>query len=257
MSVTLSVTHPHLQVNTSKLVLDKLGHEGLSTHYISSVLKILYPDAVKHNNYSKTLTSVAFAGTFVGMLIFGWISDKIGRKFGMVRTTSSTSDAHLRMAFSLPRCSLLESLLSFLPSLRGPPALTIVPPASLLCSVHVGKPADDVTSLASWQLIPLRWGIVSSSVLALVQNILVDPSQPLNSPRKKGLQRMHNTGGLPWLRVRNHLWHPHDGTYVTILDTMIDFGFVISSFVPLVLFWMWAPPSSRFGNLTRSSQIWQ
>jgi hypothetical protein len=30
---------------------------------------------------------------------------------------------------------------------------------------------------------------------------------------------------------------------------MIDFGFVISSFVPLVLFWMWALPSSRFGNL--------
>jgi MFS family permease len=75
------------------LVFDKLGHEGLSTHYVSSVLKILYPDAVKHNNYSKTLTSVAFAGTFVGMLIFGWVSDKIGRKFGMVRTTSGTSDA--------------------------------------------------------------------------------------------------------------------------------------------------------------------
>jgi MFS family permease len=77
------------------LVFDKLGHEGLSTHYVSSVLKILYPDAVKHNNYSKTLTSVAFAGTFVGMLIFGWISDKIGRKFGMVRTTSGISEVHL------------------------------------------------------------------------------------------------------------------------------------------------------------------
>lgn len=25
---------------------------------------------------------------------------------------------------------------------------------------------------------------------------------------------------------------------------MIDFGFVVSSFVPLVLFWMWAPPLS-------------
>jgi hypothetical protein len=27
---------------------------------------------------------------------------------------------------------------------------------------------------------------------------------------------------------------------------MIDFGFVISSFVPLVLFWMWVLPSLRF-----------
>jgi MFS family permease len=50
----------------------------------------LYPDAVAHNNYSKTLTSVTFAGTVVGMLIFGWISDKMGRKFGMVRITAAS-----------------------------------------------------------------------------------------------------------------------------------------------------------------------
>jgi MFS family permease len=60
------------------------------TSRASVVLKILYPDAVKHHNYSKTLTSVAFAGTVVGMLIFGYISDKIGRKFGMVRTTPAS-----------------------------------------------------------------------------------------------------------------------------------------------------------------------
>ena len=93
-----------------------------------------------------------------------------------------------------------------------------------------------MTSPLSWQLTPRRRGIVSSSVSALVQNILVGPSQPLSSPRKKELQRMRNTDGLPWLRVRNYLWLPRGGTYVTILDTMIDFGFVISSFVPLVLF---------------------
>lgn len=59
------------------------------THRVSAVLKKLYPVAVSRHNYSKTLTSVAFAGTFVGMLTFGWISDKIGRKFGMVRITSA------------------------------------------------------------------------------------------------------------------------------------------------------------------------
>ena len=95
--------------------------------------------------------------------------------------------------------------------------------------------------------------IASSSVSALVQNTRADPSQLLNSPRKKGLQRTRNTGGLPWLRVGNNLWRPRDGTYVATLDTMIDFGFVISSFVPLVLFWMWALPSSRFGNLNAHS----
>ena len=197
------------------------------------------------------------------MLIFGWISDKIGRKFGMVRTTSGTSDARLRMDLSLPRCSLLESLLSFLPSLRRRPALTIVPPASLLCSVHVGKSANDTTPLLATNPTSAGYCIVSSSVSALVQNILVDPSQPQSSPRKKESQRMRNTGGLPWLRVRNHLWHPRGSTYVTIVDTMIDFGFVISSFVPLVLFWMWALPLFTFWEpqcspvTHRSSQIWQ
>jgi len=135
------------------------------------------------------------------MLIFGWISDKIGRKFGMVRTTSGTSDARLRMDLSLPRCSLLESLLSFLPSLRRRPALTIVPPASLLCSVHVGRSANDATPLLAANPTSAGYCIVSSSVSALVQNILVDPSQPQSSPRKKELQRMRNTGGLPWLAM--------------------------------------------------------
>jgi MFS family permease len=86
------------------------------THCIPSVLKILYPEAVKHHNYSKTLTSVTFAGTVVGMLVFGWISDKIGRKFGMVRTTSAISDPRVylfsdgrywhRCLFLCPLCGI-------------------------------------------------------------------------------------------------------------------------------------------------------
>ena len=173
----------------------------------------------------------------------------------MVRTTSGTSDARLRMDLSLPRCSLLESLLSFLPSLRRRPALTIVPLASLLCSVHVGKSANDTTPLLATNPTSAGYCIVSSSVSALVQNILVDPSQPRSSPRKKESQRMRNTGGLPWLRVRNHLWHPRGSAYVTILDTMIDFGFVISSFVPPVLFHCGRFHFSRFGNLSAHPSV--
>ena len=39
---------------------------------------------VDAHNYSNVLSSLAFAGTVVGMLTFGYLSDKIGRKFGMV-----------------------------------------------------------------------------------------------------------------------------------------------------------------------------
>ena len=44
--------------------------------------------ALEHNNYSNTISSVAFAGTVVGMLTFGYLSDKMGRKFGMVSELS-------------------------------------------------------------------------------------------------------------------------------------------------------------------------
>lgn len=112
------------------------------TFRISSVLKILYPDAVKHNDYSKTLTSVAFAGTIVGMLIFGYISDKIGRKFGMVRTTSAfaANDVKLKKGLHLPdgcywnRCFLfgpLGGVGGCSPQCQRPPGYALCMPVSL------------------------------------------------------------------------------------------------------------------------------
>ena len=60
--------------------LNQAGRLGLFT-----VLTRIYgKEAINGHNYSKTLTSVAFAGTVVGMLVFGYLSDKLGRKFGMV-----------------------------------------------------------------------------------------------------------------------------------------------------------------------------
>lgn len=57
----------------------------ISPFTFSKVLKRTYgDDAVGAHNYSTILSSLTFAGTVVGMLIFGYLSDKIGRKFGMV-----------------------------------------------------------------------------------------------------------------------------------------------------------------------------
>lgn len=53
-----------------------------------SVLKRIYGTDKITTSYSNTISSVAFAGTVVGMLAFGYLSDKLGRKFGMVCTAS-------------------------------------------------------------------------------------------------------------------------------------------------------------------------
>lgn len=57
-----------------------------------TVLKRIYGPEKITTNYSNTISSVAFAGTVVGMLVFGYLSDKLGRKFGMVRTASIAPD---------------------------------------------------------------------------------------------------------------------------------------------------------------------
>jgi MFS family permease len=52
---------------------------------VNTILTRIYGKAtLAKNNYSTTLTSITFAGFVVGMLGFGYLSDKMGRKFGMV-----------------------------------------------------------------------------------------------------------------------------------------------------------------------------
>lgn len=51
---------------------------------MNTLLKRIYGKELVDTTYSNTLSSVAFAGTIVGMLVFGYVSDRISRKFGMV-----------------------------------------------------------------------------------------------------------------------------------------------------------------------------
>lgn len=64
-----------------------LSVQALPTH-TSLVLKRTYgADEVSKHNYSNIVNSTAFAGTIVGMLTFGYLSDRFGRKSGMVRAS--------------------------------------------------------------------------------------------------------------------------------------------------------------------------
>ncbi|QRW03638.1 Sugar (and other) transporter [Ceratobasidium sp. AG-Ba] len=54
-----------------------LFSDGYANGVIGSVLRRLYPDELAKHNYGTTLSSLAFAGTIVGMLLFGYLSDKM------------------------------------------------------------------------------------------------------------------------------------------------------------------------------------
>ena len=54
---------------------------------MNTLLGKIYPNVYPNSTYSKNITSIVFVGTVVGMLAFGYFSDKLGRKFGMVCAT--------------------------------------------------------------------------------------------------------------------------------------------------------------------------
>ena len=54
---------------------------------VNTILGKIYPETYPDSNYSKNITSIVFAGTVLGQLAFGYMSDKLGRKFGMVSAT--------------------------------------------------------------------------------------------------------------------------------------------------------------------------
>jgi MFS family permease len=151
---------------------------------VNTLLKRIYgtgSDGVT-TNYSTTLSSVAFAGTVVGMLVFGYLSDKVGRKFGMMSATGIVALFSGLSAASSGANHSLNGMLAMLIACR------------FLLGIGVGA--------------EYPCGSVSASEQSEEEGIAK------NSQHK-------------WL--------------VLATNTMIDVGFVIGAFVPLVLFWI-------FGN---------
>lgn len=51
------------------------------------MLSIIYPKEYAGSSASQNVSSIAFAGTVIGQLLFGWVADNYSRKFAM--TTSA------------------------------------------------------------------------------------------------------------------------------------------------------------------------
>ncbi|WFD27809.1 hypothetical protein MNAN1_002814 [Malassezia nana] len=62
------------------------GYVNNSIGVVNTLLGDLYPDVMDATT-SETLVAIAFAGTVLGMLVFGYYSDAIGRKSGMIVST--------------------------------------------------------------------------------------------------------------------------------------------------------------------------
>lgn len=54
---------------------------------VNTILETLYDKAYTDNSAQKNVTAIAFAGTVVGQLFFGWTSDHYSRKWSLMAST--------------------------------------------------------------------------------------------------------------------------------------------------------------------------
>ncbi|KAG6333558.1 hypothetical protein ID866_5533 [Astraeus odoratus] len=154
---------------------------------VNTILKRIYPsDVFGGTRYSNTLTSVAFAGTVLGMLTFGWISDKLGRKFGMMSAALIVAFFSALSAASAGANGSITGMLAMLCACR------------FLLGIGVGA--------------EYPCGSVSAS----------------EQTEQEGISKN-----------AQHRW------LVLATNTMIDIGFVVSAFVPLVLYWIFGSDHLR------------
>ncbi|KAG8213042.1 major facilitator superfamily domain-containing protein [Butyriboletus roseoflavus] len=159
------------------------GYSNNVIGMVNTILTMIYgADALAANNYSQLLTSVSFAGMLVGMLTFGWISDKLGRKFGMMTASGIVVVFAGLSAASSGANGSFSGMIAMLTACR------------FLIGIGIGA--------------EYPCGSVSAS----------------EQTEEKGIAKN-----------AQHRW------LALATNTMIDIGFVIGAFVPLVLYWI-------FGN---------
>ncbi|KAL0954582.1 hypothetical protein HGRIS_003542 [Hohenbuehelia grisea] len=160
-----------------------LFSDGYANGIIGNVFTILTriygKERLAEHDFSRILSSLLFAGTVVGMVVFGYLSDKIGRKFGMMSATLIVALFSALSAGSKGAGGSFTGMLGMLSACR------------FLLGIGVGA--------------EYPCGSVSAS----------------EQSEEEGVSK--NT---------QHRW------FALATNSMIDFGFVVSAFVPLVLVWI-------------------
>lgn len=156
------------------------GYINNSISTVSTCLARIYGDAYTESNALANVSSIAFVGIIVGQLSFGYISDRIDRKAGMLIATA---------------------------------ALAIF---SVLIAV------------ATWGAHGSPEGLFAAiAVFRFFVGVALGAEYP--------------TASVIASEFANQLPAGHRNRYFGLFtNTMIDFGFVVSAFVPLVLLWIFS-----------------
>ena len=159
------------------------GYVNAGIGNVISSLKIIYGDEFTKSNAMSNIGSIAFVGTIIGQLGFGYISDRMSRHKGM----------------------LIASIMLIV--------------FTLLCAVG-------------------SWGVTTQGFFACLTvwrfflGIAIGSEYP--------------TSSVIAAEFAHQLPSGHRNRYFTwFTNSMIDLGFVVASFVPLVLLWIFSPRHLR------------
>ncbi|KAK7206894.1 glycerophosphoinositol permease [Myxozyma melibiosi] len=144
---------------------------------VNTILKILYPTQYADSPATSNVSSIAFAGTVLGQLSFGYISDHYSRKLGMLVSTG------ILIVFSI------------------------------LCAGSWGAGGSVGGMLAALTAYRFFIGV--------------------------GIGGEYPAGSVACAEASNEIKSgQRNRMFVFFTNFMIDFGFVVSAFVPLVLLWI-------------------
>lgn len=116
------------------------GYVNNSIGSVITLLKKIYPQETASSVAFQNLASCAFVGVVVGQLSFGWVSDRFGRKFGMIMATLILIAFTLACAFSyMPDVGGMLIMLTVFRTFLGVGIGAEYPTASVSASESAGE----------------------------------------------------------------------------------------------------------------------